>query len=365
MERKRKHAEGELKCDKCKFVARNHNCLEVHKKHHNDLIQFKCEFEECYHLAENAWELKMHKVTHENVTDFKCTFPHCNYVGKRKKNLISHLKSHTEEKEKEKEEKSIAITHPHLQNVWCEEKNGPMSQFSYGSCKQVFWRCLTIEHHIFPCPIGRKISQNIECTICSNTIICSIDFCNSLWMNCNDLLKEEWDEKLNGSMKNYMPHSRHEVHWICRKSKHKWEATINARNKQEATGCPLCNMYKSEECCTELFEEIFQQPFIKTKSLNWLKPLELDGYCEIFKVAFEYQGVQHRVWTPYFHKTEQEFFDQQARDKKKQMLCKENGVILFEISDEYKYTERDKMREYIIGLTKTTLANFAASLNFK
>lgn len=64
--------------------------------------------------------------------------------------------------------------------------------------------------------------------------------------------------------------------------------------------------------------------------------LELDGYCEELKMAFEYDGEQHflpiRHWggENRLHKT-------QERDKLKDVLCKQNNVELLRIS--YKQVE--------------------------
>lgn len=107
--------------------------------------------------------------------------------------------------------------------------------------------------------------------------------------------------------------------------------------------------FKSEELCRDIFEEHFEQKFEKTRP-EWLRnpetgrKLELDGYCEKLKIAFEYNGEQHYVFPNAFHKTEKEFKKQVFRDRVKKKLCKKNGVKLISIP----YTVKtDKLKSYI------------------
>ena len=57
--------------------------------------------------------------------------------------------------------------------------------------------------------------------------------------------------------------------------------------------------------------------------------MELDGFSETLKVAFEFQGVQH--YKDFAHIWERDFSWSQERDQQKRDLCKANGVHLIEI----------------------------------
>ena len=59
--------------------------------------------------------------------------------------------------------------------------------------------------------------------------------------------------------------------------------------------------------------------------------LQLDGYNETQKIAFEYQGYQHFTDKSHFHQSNKRFEDQLKRDQYKKALCKQNGIILIEI----------------------------------
>lgn len=60
-------------------------------------------------------------------------------------------------------------------------------------------------------------------------------------------------------------------------------------------------------------------------------PLEFDCYCDDLKTAVEYNGIQHYKYVPYFHKSKQDFYNQQYRDRIKQQLCDQYGIKLINI----------------------------------
>lgn len=115
------------------------------------------------------------------------------------------------------------------------------------------------------------------------------------------------------------------------------------------------NGKKNESKCREIFEKIFQKPFptvrpeFLRRSNN--KKLEIDGYNQELKLGFEYQGRQHYEYTPVFHKSINDFYNQQQRDIEKRTLCKKHGVIIIEIPYTIKYTELEKyIRQKLLEL---------------
>jgi hypothetical protein len=111
---------------------------------------------------------------------------------------------------------------------------------------------------------------------------------------------------------------------------------------------------KNEELCRSIFESIFNKPFPSIRP-NFLKNpltkknLELDGYNEELKLAFEYNGIQHYKFNEKFHRSEKDLIDQQRRDKLKQELCDKNNVTLITVP----YTvNENKMKPYILTLLK-------------
>lgn len=90
---------------------------------------------------------------------------------------------------------------------------------------------------------------------------------------------------------------------------------------------------KFENNVGTILHEITKKEFVSIRP-SWLKNpktgrnLELDLYNEQLKLAVEVQGRQHYVYTPYYHKSYQDFKDQQERDRLKNELCRKRGIRL-------------------------------------
>jgi hypothetical protein len=59
--------------------------------------------------------------------------------------------------------------------------------------------------------------------------------------------------------------------------------------------------------------------------------LELDMYSERHRLAFEYDGAQHTVYTPHYHLNEHHFEYRRLLDKLKDQLCRDAKVTLLRI----------------------------------
>lgn len=110
---------------------------------------------------------------------------------------------------------------------------------------------------------------------------------------------------------------------------------------------------KHENRCRVIMETLFRAPFTSVRPDFLLykngKNLELDGYNEQLQVAFEYQGIQHRTFTPHFHKTKQDFILQQERDMFKEKVCEDRGIRLLKIPDTIPF---DDLEAYIVSEVK-------------
>ncbi len=125
----------------------------------------------------------------------------------------------------------------------------------------------------------------------------------------------------------------HKLTWECING-HRWDAIPGSI--LNGTWCPYCSGVRSinENLCRKIFELAFRDVFPKCRP-NWLKatlkslPLELDGFCEGLKLAFEYQGEQH--YKPMHYNGEQGFKAQVKRDLIKSQLCSKNEITLIVI----------------------------------
>lgn len=110
---------------------------------------------------------------------------------------------------------------------------------------------------------------------------------------------------------------------------------------------------KHEHHSRAILERLLRVPFtsIRPDFLKYIhgKNLELDGYNTDLNVAFEYQGIQHRQFTPLFHKSYTDFDKQVARDEWKHAICRERGIRLLCIPDTVHY---DDLEEYITAWCK-------------
>lgn len=108
---------------------------------------------------------------------------------------------------------------------------------------------------------------------------------------------------------------------------------INQINKFQDK--PINNKRESqfEGDVRQILTDMTGKQWISTRP-NWLKNpttkrnLELDCYNQQLKTAIEVQGIQHYQYCPAFHRSFQDFKDQQERDKLKAELCRRHGVKL-------------------------------------
>jgi rubrerythrin len=140
----------------------------------------------------------------------------------------------------------------------------------------------------------------------------------------------------------------HKFQWECGKCGNIFKMDIDHVKRPQ--WCPKCVEGESEQVCRGFFERIFQSKFPK-KNPKWLlNPhsegrMHFDGYNEKLKLAFEFNGPQHYVYYPKYHKKYEDFIEQQERDIIKAELCKKYGIILIVVPYTLKY---DEFQDYII-----------------
>lgn len=182
---------------------------------------------------------------------------------------------------------------------------------------KLIWRC-ELGHTWKASPANIKSGK--WCPTCSNNKKLSLDDCVIFAKSkAGDCLSDEY---FNSSTL---------MTWKC-KYGHIWKSNFN-NIKSKNSWCPECATNIGEKICRLLFEQYFNNVFIKTKP-EWLQnnghKLELDGFCEELKIAFEYQGIQHYKIDGFFIKDELMLQKRMNDDLLKKELCAAHNIILIE-----------------------------------
>jgi hypothetical protein len=115
----------------------------------------------------------------------------------------------------------------------------------------------------------------------------------------------------------------------------KQQSSASSRSRTSKSACRTSS--NLERYALAALERIFAGKKFDKIRPPWLcnphtgRACELDLYNEELKIAVEVQGVQHYVYPNSWHKNRQEWEDLQYRDKLKEHLCKQAGVMLIHV----------------------------------
>jgi len=140
---------------------------------------------------------------------------------------------------------NLAVLFPDLSKQWHYEKNYPLKpeNFTVGSSKKVWWKCLKGEDHEWETSVVKRFRGD-GCPFCSGR---RVNKDNNLAVLSPDL-SNEWHPTKNGDLKpeNFTISSGKKVWWKCPNGKdHEWEAAIYSRSG--GSGCPLCARKRTTE----------------------------------------------------------------------------------------------------------------------
>lgn len=107
---------------------------------------------------------------------------------------------------------------------------------------------------------------------------------------------------------------------------------------------PLNGERMGERTTRRIMERLFNKPFPRVRPDFLKNPetgrnLELDGYNEELKIAFEYNGMQHYHFPNGFNKTLEEFQQQLRRDRYKRETCDRLGIYLITVPGHIQHQE--------------------------
>lgn len=158
--------------------------------------------------------------------------------------------------------------------------------------------------------------------------------------------------------------SESKLNWICSNG-HSFSK--NFYEVRKGSWCKYCSKSIGEEICRLYFEGIFNKPFPKVRP-NWLKSekgnnLELDGYNEELKLAFEHQGIYHYEFLPFFHQSLENFEAVKARDLQKKSTCSKLGVTLIVIPEIGSLLKEEDLKKFLIKELK--IHNYKTNINIE
>lgn len=118
--------------------------------------------------------------------------------------------------------------------------------------------------------------------------------------------------------------------------------------------CSKCSKRRSEEICRYIFETLLKIKFNSTSFTFKGHTLELDGYNDKYKIAFEYNGRQHYEITGYI-KTKKKLKYRKYLDNLKKQYCKSEKIKFIVIS----YTiKNDSLLSHIISILRKLKIKF-------
>jgi hypothetical protein len=135
--------------------------------------------------------------------------------------------------------------------------------------------------------------------------------------------------------------------WKCAND-HVWEAT--PAKVLKGRWCHYCKQSFCEAIVRCHLEQLTGLPFPKARP-KWLKNrygfgLELDGFCANVNCAFEHNGLQHYVETPYSNSKER-VKRIKENDLDKMSICEHHGISVLVVPQLFKLTSLESLKQMI------------------
>ncbi|TSC91338.1 MAG: Uncharacterized protein CEN90_467 [Parcubacteria group bacterium Licking1014_17] len=224
-----------------------------------------------------------------------------------------------------------------LQEIAHEKGGKCLSKEYRGSNFKLLWEC-SLGHRWLSAPC--KIKGGRWCHTCAGNIKLTIDEMHKI-------------AKLRGGrcLSTKYTNIDTKLEWECSDGHH-WVATPDTI--KGGGWCPYCGLRGiRENFCRLILENIFNKNFPKVSPV-WLKTkdgnrMELDGYCNDLKLAFEYHGEQHFKNLKFFYRNRGSLQQRITYDKYKRKLCEKIQIKLIEIP--YLIEDKD-IYQYILAKLK-------------
>jgi hypothetical protein len=210
----------------------------------------------------HTWEARLSDILHRGSWCFECSYLQRGLDGASTKLLKSQTRA-----------EKVALQHGFL---FVGRKTRTARQscgFTWQCSKEHQWDTRAMKDAAAGCPYCQMSSQSLEFL----------------------LRARQMAEVYGGECVSQAYHTTAKMQWKCSEG-HTWSTKY--QNIQSGTWCPRCKTIgRREEFCRQVLEYLFGASFDRIRP-KWLlspkgHPLELDGYSETLKIAFEHQGIQH------------------------------------------------------------------------
>lgn len=196
------------------------------------------------------------------------------------------------------------------------------------------WKCEN--GHIFEMAFNSITSQDHWCPECGGTKHKTIE-------HARELAAKFGGKCLSEAYVN----NKEPLDWEC-KYGHKWKTRLNGVTL--GYWCPTCASGIGERICKIFFETVFEDTFVKVRPEWLVSPsgyrLELDGYSEKLKLAFEHQGQQHYRDIDLFT-SKYSVKMRRDLDALKIELCRKRGITLIEVPEIPNLTPLEDVKDVI------------------
>jgi hypothetical protein len=264
-----------------------------------------------------------------------------------------------------------AIMKTSRQDIWleCHSCNGEPYLRNIGTinntCELLCESCKTnsiIRRKIYCIECNSQFMRTKEnqtkCSCCRGVNTPSIPLCSN--NNCKSCYERSFAKRIKeediGSLKFREDLNERTPRDIARKSGQEYKFECDLCNEivslslnKQIVCCPCSGKFTTENHIRNKLSDIHDgKPFTKTRSLKWLiddktgNLMELDGYNEELKIAFEYQGKQHYELTYHNQHNKLRLEDIKRKDELKSRLCYENNVKLIIVSCDMSIPEINK-----------------------
>lgn len=126
-----------------------------------------------------------------------------------------------------------------------------------------------------------------------------------------------------------------------------WKSTKEEIRHRLIVGGIINSKWKNEQSLYLLVQKVFPDALYQYRP-KWLNPQSLDIYIPSFKLAIEYQGIQHYQPIDFFG-GEEAFIRRVLLDQKKKQLCKDNCITLLTWDYNYDVTEGN-LKKLLVSL---------------